>query len=111
MDYIKRKIKHILFFIKNGYSIRELWSLDYTLAEYILPRLIQFKENNNMSYPCAFKDSEEWHKVIDEMIWSFDFIVNDRDLECKGGKDIIKSYKKVQKGLNLFGKHFMHLWD
>ena len=105
---MKRKIKKIIFRIKNGFSMRELWNLDYTLAKYILPRLIKFQENNNMSYPSEFKNSKEWHKCIDKMIWSFDFIVNDRDLESK---DIVKDCKKCGEGLELFGKYFRDLWD
>lgn len=92
----------------------ELWGLDVTLAKYILPRLERFKEINKMSHPIAFGSIEEWHEVIDKMVYSFDYVLkedsgigfdllNEEERECR--------YKKYQEGMDLFAKHFMDLWD
>lgn len=105
-----KKLKKIIFRIRNGYPISDLWSLDYALAKLILPRLIQFKKHSIMSYPMDFKSTKEWHKCIDKMIWSMDYIANDREMEYNLS-DHNKNEKKCQKGLELFSKHFQSLWD
>lgn len=105
---ILRKIKFKFQEIIYGFSDCDLWNLDFTLAKYILPRLIKFKKINRMSYPSCFKSSEEWHNILDKMIFSFNYIANDRNSDLK---NILKDSKKVQKGLELFGKYFQGLWD
>ena len=77
----------------------ELWGLDYTLAKYILPRLIKFKENveghpSNITW-------EEYLVVLDKMIWSFNYVVKD----VKGQED-----DRCQEGLHLFAEYFRSLW-
>lgn len=82
----------------------EVWSLKYTLACYILPRLKLFKKENVNSYPQDFSSLEEWHIVIDKMIFSM-------EVEC--GKRELKTneYEKFIDGYTLFGKYFKDLWD
>lgn len=87
----------------------ECWALDETLAKYILPRLEKFQVLNINSYPCDFKNVEEWHKIIDKMIYSFKNIIKD-DLIMN--IDISKmENEKVQEGLDLFARYFRDLWD
>ena len=54
----------------------ELWDLDYTIIKFILPRLKKFKEINIISYPTKCGNIENWHKIIDKMIWSFQFALD-----------------------------------
>jgi hypothetical protein len=105
---MKNLINKLVFKIRNGFCIEETWDLDMHLANHILPRLIAFKEQNTNTYPNNFKSMKEWHKVIDEMIWSFDYIINfwNRDF-----KNYEEEEKKCQKGLDLFAKYFRGLWD
>lgn len=90
----------------------EVWGLNVTLAKYILPRLIKFKQVNTNSYPCEFKSAEEWDSVIDKMIFSFDWF-----LSCHSGcnYESIEEYKrnesKYKEGMNLFARYFSDLWD
>ena len=99
---------------KKGLSkIREeeLWGLHLTLAKYILPRLIKFKEINDMSRPYQFENLEEWHKVIDKMIYSFEYVI---EREYTVYKDLEEEHKKLAKykeGMRLFAEYFMELWD
>lgn len=92
----------------------ELWGLDVTLAKYILPRLQRFKDININSRPLSFGSMEEWHKVIDKMEYSFDYVLkedlglNDINLSEEEKEERLKKY---QEGMNLFAKHFMDLWD
>lgn len=98
--------------INKGYSDKDLWDLDSTLSYYILPRLIGFKKVNVNSYPAKFKSIEAWHKVLDKMIWSFQYITDGRFLDKEESLEkMAKDSKKCQEGLDLFGKYFQDLWD
>ena len=45
--------------VRRGYSDDELWNLDATIAEWIVPRLKTFKEKN-CGYPIDVSSKEEW---------------------------------------------------
>lgn len=94
---------------KKGLSkitINELWGLDYTLAKYILPRLIKFKDNAE-GYPSDIT-WEEYLVILDKMIWSFDYIVKKE--YNTNFEDYIQEDKRCQEGLHLFAKYFRSLW-
>ncbi len=63
-----------------------------------------------MSYPHSFKNYEEWHKVLDKIIYSFDIIANGKEMYAKNTNWQEQS-SKLQEGLDLFAKHFRDLWD
>ena len=141
--------------LKYGVSDKECWDLSYTMSEFILKRLKHFKKmkrygisvfiyselNINLINPSKTDDdvvSESWEKMIDEMIWTFDYICNDekynpipKSVSCG---DIIKDLnrpktdeekklwddyfnkseeldKRKKDGLNLFSKYFECLGD
>ena len=50
---------------------KELWDLYFTLAKYILPRLIRFKQCVSCHPPDI--TFEQYLEVLDKMIWSFNF--------------------------------------
>lgn len=99
---------------KKGLSkirVEELWGLDLTLAKYILPRLIRFKDINYMSYPSNFENHEEWHKVIDKMIYSFEYVIKRNYEVYKDLEEEKKRYEKYKEGMQLFAEYFIDLWD
>ena len=65
--YLKSKGKYI--------SMSELWDLDYTFADFILPRLKAFKKNT-ISVPAQLSETE-WNDILDKMILAFDYILDD----------------------------------
>ncbi|NEZ47817.1 hypothetical protein FDF74_11555 [Clostridium niameyense] len=88
----------------------ELWDLDYTIAKFILPRLIRFKElvsdNKGIhSYPADLKNMEEWIAILDKMINSFEILKNEF---IKNNRE---NYEKYIEGMNLFAKYISDLWD
>lgn len=105
---------------KRGFDDTELWNLDNTLANYILPRLKAFKKDAMRlgGIPNAFvenmqgsnEDFERYHQnwldAIQEMIDAFEVFVKDENC-WEFDKE---KYSKVQNGFELFGKHFMSLW-
>jgi hypothetical protein len=146
----------------------DTWNMAETLAEIILPMLIQlrqFKHGSPGTMP-AFNESadhqwpqmsfdfykegdndawnkahSQWDEYMDKMIWSFEqIVIEDRDSQFHSGhsnwtlqpsasgagSQMIKGpghtatfdrkayeeyYKKIQEGLDLFGKYYMNLWD
>jgi hypothetical protein len=101
----RQKKKHGIPTFKDN----EVWSLDITLANYILPRLKRFKKVNVNSYPASLSSIEEWHEIIDKMIWSFERVVNDDwSYEINRVQDQKQQY---ELGMSLFGIYFLDLWD
>lgn len=81
-----------------GFDNSDLWSLDVTLAEFILPRLKAFRDNH-MSHPVNLT-YDEWNVILDKMIVSF-------EVACIGNW----RYDDVDEGFKLFGEYYMDLWD
>ena len=92
----------------------ECWSLDYTLAKLILPRLQKYIEINEYGYPLGLNNHEEWHEIVNKMIFTFDVIANKKDISVKNKNWLeleLAQTEKVQEGLDLFAKYFRNLWD
>jgi len=103
----------------------DMWDLDHTLALIILPALKQLKATRN-GHPCGILPDpngetelgkpcgncgceKEWDIILDKMIWSFEQVLDDDILVH--APDAYKAYqKKVQEGLELFGKYYQSLW-
>lgn len=86
----------------RGFSDDDTWNLDVTIAKFILPRLIKFREKNN-GYPYGMSESE-YAQILDDMIYSFDAITKQWD------KDFVADNDRIQKGLDLFAKYYRALW-
>jgi hypothetical protein len=89
------------------------YSAYHTMALIIHPLLIEYKSKMS-SYPASLS-AKKWEKIIDKMIFSFENIVGEdfEYVEVDGKyshEETMKQIKKVQDGLNLFGKYFQQLW-
>lgn len=104
----KRWVKHTIQKIVRGWSDRETWNLDHTMAVWLLPRLKKFKELNIL-HPMEFKNKKEWDKVLDKMIFSLQYVVDDYE-DFKDLKEWNANHKKVEEGLQLIGKYWQNLW-
>ena len=49
--------------MKHWYNFNDI------LIDFIIPRLKEFKRKNVNSYPGTYKNIEDWHKDIDEMMY------------------------------------------
>lgn len=89
------------------FTNEELWSLDCTIAKFILPRLKRFKKHTN-GYPGDLTE-KKWNSILDKILFSFDVIAGDKmwDVEYMGNE---KFWKTVQEGLDLFAERFNCLW-
>lgn len=117
MYSIKRAITHWAQRKIRGWDDSDLWSLDFTLAKWILPRLTEFKKVKR-GVPCLegfgsyhvdedYKKAEdEWDRIIDLMILSFELIVRDGNGEILSREE----EAKIDEGLDLFKKYLRNLW-
>ena len=96
---------------KKGLLIEkeELTNLDKTLARYILPRVKRFREINKQSYPADLKDMKQWNKILDSIIWAFDYSLNEEKI-IQDEKEREKNQRKYKKGMKLFSEYFEDLW-
>ena len=102
---------------------RELWSLDMTLTDYILPRITAFRKMKRHGYPVeditAETDvsDEEWKQTTDRAMADWENILFDIELAFKTLKDTEDNartrsqHEDIKRGLALFAKHYEHLWD
>lgn len=87
----------------RGFDTSECWSLDITIAKFILPRLIEFKEKT-IGTPTMIKTAEQWLKILSKMIVAFELISKENHISND------EENKKIQKGLDLFRKYYFSLW-
>lgn len=129
-EYVNKVAK---FFQKKDHieiHDHDLWNLDYGLSKIIVPCLKKFKQNlhgnpvdileREKSVPKHIQDNfEAWKWIIDEMIWSFESVIDelgDNEYDYyKDGKFERKLYEEFinrqQRGFKFFGKYYLNLWD
>lgn len=119
---LKISLKHWWQRRTRGWDDSDLWSLDYTLAKWIIPRLERFKEVRNgipliEGFEFAFEENateedfnkaeKEWVRIINKMIRAFTLIVGENDnFELLNDRE----WKEINEGLDLFRKYFTNLW-
>ena len=108
------------------------WSADYTLAEIILPVLVQLKGNHQGApyvepedvpeflrpthkpeYDVDNTHFDRWEWVLDEMIYAFDCKVNKDEpyVRFDDVEEARKEQDRISTGFRLFGKYYENLWD
>ena len=60
---------------ERGFDDRELWSLDFTISKFILPRLQAFKKQK-AGYPGHLTE-KKWDNKLDKMIAAFTLLAKD----------------------------------
>ena len=115
---IERRIKFWWQRRTRGFDDSDTWSLDWTLAKMIWPRLVRLKELN-IGYPCEIAvdygevdGPKKWDEILDKMILAFKLIEED---ECYFGEPNwrekeAEQQKKIEEGLDLFRKYYRNLW-
>jgi len=86
--------------LTRGWSDRDTWNLDTTIAEFVYPRLKRFKEVNN-GYPGSLT-VEEWDNLLDDMIYAFG---TSREIHSAD-----RDWERVDRGLRAFAEWYFHLW-
>ena len=95
----------------------DLWNLDITIANFVLPRLKKFKEKND-GYPGReeMDTPEKWNEALDKMILAFEYVIHEFDwwIDTEIKKSHFDEDKRrqavIDEGLQLFVKWFRYLW-
>lgn len=93
----------------RGFDDSETWALDTSLSRLIVPRLKRFKELNDGFPVPIFETYEQWNEALDEIIWSFEWFANEERWNLSNEEEI-EQLKRAEAGIQLFAKHFDHLW-
>lgn len=101
-NLFRRSIKHWWQRRTRGWDDSDTWSLDFTIAKFVLPRLKKFREID-FGYPGNMSE-EEWREILDKMIYAMEFNAKDEIIMDK------EENEKIQEGNKLFGKYFNSLW-
>ena len=102
----KRYKRYLRQLKKNGFCDPETWSLDVVIAEFILPRLIRFKEISK-GYPNGLLTEKKWISILDKMIFSFEYVLNTEEGDLIPDK---LGDEKFEEGMVLFAEYFRSLW-
>lgn len=105
--------------LKHGFDDTELYNLDVTIAQFVLPRLKRFKELSK-AYP-GYLTEDEWSDILDKIIFAFEITIDCveytgvcaelENLPFKEFKEKWKEYDaKRTEGLKLFAEHYNNLW-
>lgn len=115
---IKGKIKRFWQRRIRGWDDSEIWSLDVTHAQWILPRLQRLLEVKN-GYPSEFSNPdddmddsglERWRGILSKMVRAFDLIAQKwDDAEWQENAEA-PEYREIEDGLVLFAKYHGNLW-
>jgi hypothetical protein len=127
---VLKKVKHFYQRAARGYSDEDVWDFDTYLSSMMPGALRQLKKGYGC--PSEFYDDknrnlecEKWHVALEEMALGFEaaaFIKNcgyrkwvereDGFVSIETDTDaLINAKKKMEKGLSLFAKYYLDLWD
>lgn len=108
----KRYKKFQKFKEEHGFSPDECWSFYISICIFILPRLKHFREKIKeiKVHPTTFDNVNEWLKVLDKMIYAFQWILDEDKIPYDNKKKSDKIYKGIEEGLKLFSEYFQCLW-
>ena len=110
----------------EGIKESELWSLDATLTDFILPRIKAFRKMERHGYPVLEKDIDavannssddnerkeaEWENILFdiEKVFEAHKLLTAADFDTDAEE--FWAEETMQKGLRLFAEHYGHLWD
>lgn len=132
----KYSFKKLYQKLKYGFPLEQAWNFNTHCAKYVVPRLKQLRSFDE-SHPSSLGSVEEWHKILDKIIWSFENLYNDPEpiypqnydkrwlvKKLDNGYKVYSSAdkrpisftpikehnKKVQEGLMLFAQYYQDLW-
>lgn len=127
-----REIKYAYQRLKRGYSDRDLWDFDSYLCE-MVPMAVRNLAKNSMGCPGDLWDKDaknnechKWSEILEEIAQGFEAADQIKSMRryCKWLKTPEGLYEhelekekdkqltiKYERGMELFAKYFMNLWD
>ena len=110
----------------EGIPTNELWSLDATLTNYILPRIKAFRSMEHHGHPVLGRDIKtdsdsssadderkmaDWENILFDIEKGFEAHKKMiEDIAIQSLAEMTAAEETLQKGLQLFAEHYSHLW-
>ena len=96
----------------RGFDGSEMWSLDSTILDWLIPRLEEFSYwASGHGWPNGIKDGEiqylDGGKVTEEMVKGFKIL---KAYQYNEGKLTTHQKQMINRSFNLFKEHFGNLW-
>lgn len=127
-------IKEIKYFIqrgKRGWADCDVWDIDSYLSSIIPPMVRKIKDGFGCPQEfydktCINDECKKWHDILEEIAQGFEAEeqikslsrcfkwlktpegLYDQELEKEKDKQLAEKY---ERGMELFSKYFMNLWD
>jgi len=127
-----REIKYFIQRGRRGWSDRDAWDADHYLND-IIPGMVRKIAKNGFGCPddlydktCVNNECHKWAEVLEEIAQGFEAARDIKNLKYffawdKNGKDLYThEYKeekqkqlaaKYDRGMELFCKYYLNLWD
>lgn len=102
---IKHVLKNAIQLLERGFSDIDLYDLHSTFTDFILPRLIAFKQSNRFGTPTGLRE-EEWENILDSMIRAFKLLRLGEEISLTE-----EQRQDIKDGLYYFSEWYEHLWD
>jgi hypothetical protein len=106
-SFYRELINSTYYRLKLGFNPKDIWSLDYSIANYILPRLKYLKKTSR-GHPSNLTE-RQWKRELDKMIAAFTIIVDGAYYDFGSNRHM--DQKIIDDGLDSFRKHYHNLWD
>lgn len=94
---------------KRGFDDTELWNLDLTLFQFIIPRLEVFKDIT-MSFP-SYETSESYNEKLTFIINSFKAKYESFESTSINSEDEIQIHQNAKKAAIMLGELWFDLWS
>ncbi len=130
LRYVKWPLQRLF----RGHSDCDLWGLSTRIAEFSLRHIKAFRKTKLHGYPSTLDSPEQWEEILDKIIFALENTIDEycgyKKFEIKAGEYDIKDgqfitlqerkwdeegykehLKKVEEGIELFGKYWRDLWD
>lgn len=100
----KRKLKHLL---KYGYRLEDFYNYDLGFIRITKSVLKGYKKLG--AYPGRFETVEDWHKILDRMLFLLDQM-NEETCTYTGEDKADYMCKCKNKFFKLFSEYFYNMW-
>jgi hypothetical protein len=90
----------------RGWDDSETWSLDSTIAKFVLPRIQRFRQLPK-GHPGDISE-EEWDNILGEIEWVMSVHASE---DGTWNLKLKKDWKRYRRGMRLFGEYFGSLWS
>ena len=99
--------KRIFWRFKFGFDITDTWNLDYSLAEWLEPR-VRHLANNTHGHPHDFTE-QEWHMYLITIANRIKRYLN--AIEKSDTQEELEAYESYKIAMQMFTDRLHDMWD